>query len=315
MTEANAAITPAGPLTAPCIGIDLGGTKIEGVLIGASGQEIVRRRFPSPQHDYAASVAGVAGLVRTLEAAGGMTDVPVGLGIPGSISRKTGLVHNANSTWLNGQPLQRDLASALARAVPIANDANCFALSEARDGAGANAQSVFGVILGTGTGGGLINRGHLIDGQLGIGGEWGHNPLPWMTPQEFPGPRCYCGRNGCIERFVSGPALAADHERATGQRLAPASIAERAAAGDAECSRSLERLEDRLARALAHVVNLIDPDVFVLGGGVSNIERLHANVPRLWGAYTYAPPLATRLVRAAHGDASGVRGAARLWDA
>jgi fructokinase len=210
--------------------------------------------------------------------------------------------------------MKGDLERLLARELRFENDANCFALSEATDGAARGSRVVFGTILGTGAGGGIVIDGRIVAGANRGAGEWGHNPLPWMTPGEYPGPRCYCGRNGCVEFFVSGPALAADHERATGTSLAPATIAERAATGDADCVSSLARLESRLARALAHVINLLDPEVIVLGGGLSNIDRLYTAVPELWGAYTYSAPVKTRLLRAAHGDASGVRGAAQLWD-
>ncbi len=296
----------------PSIGIDLGGTKIEGLLIGADGREIVRRRIPSPQNDYVATVTAIAVLVRTLETAGGMPDVPVGLGIPGSISRKTGLVHNANSTWLNGLPLERDLAAALKRPVAIANDANCFALSEARDGAGAGAQSVFGVILGTGTGGALVSRGHLIDGPLGIGGEWGHNPLPWMRPDEFPGPKCWCGRLGCMETWVSGPGLANDHKSMTGTSLTAEQIAAAAQDGDFAAEATMRRHASRLARGLAHVINIFDPEVIVLGGGLSKLYHLYGELPDLAALHIFADKPSVTIRPPKWGDASGVRGAAWL---
>lgn len=312
MTEENAAITPAGLLTAPCIGIDLGGTKIEGVLIGAGGREIVRRRIPSPQNDYVSTVSAIASLAKGIMSAAGSASVPVGVGIPGSISRKTGLVHNANSIWLNGRPLERDLAAALDGPVPIANDANCFALSEASDGAGAGAQSVFGVILGTGTGGALVNRGHLIDGPLGIGGEWGHNPLPWMRPDEFPGPQCWCGRLGCMETWVSGPGLAADHKRTTGISITAEQIAAAAQDGDFAAEASMRRHASRLARGIAHVVNIFDPEVIVLGGGLSKLYHLYGELPDLVTQHVFADKPSVTIKPPKWGDASGVRGAAWL---
>jgi fructokinase len=294
------------------IGLDIGGTKTELIALDADGGKRLGRRVATPHEGYESALAGLAALVQDAERELGTT-ATVGICLPGALSPSS-LVANAYSTPFNGKPLKQDLERLLGRELRFENDANCFALSEASDGAARGARVVFGAILGTGAGGGIVVDGRIVGGK-GRGAEWGHNPLPWMTPGEFPGPRCYCGRNGCIEFFVSGPALAADHERATGMPLAPASIAERAAGGDAACAGSLARLENRLARALAHVINLLDPDVIVLGGGLSNIARLYSAVPALWTAYTYAGTVATRLVRAAHGDASGVRGAARLWDA
>ena len=304
----------------------MGGTKIEGIALDGS-VERVRLRVDTPRGDYAATLAAIAGVVSALE-----SRIPnpesrpasVGIGIPGAITA-TGFVKNANSTWLIGQPLQLDLEARLGRAVRIANDANCFALSEAVDGAAAGSDVVFGVIVGTGTGGGIVVRGQLLTGPNAVAGEWGHNPLPWAEGDESPGPPCYCGRRGCIETFLSGPGLAADHERHTREIVRPADIDERALEGDPDAARTLERYEHRMARALAAVINLLDPDVVVLGGGLSKIERLYVNVPRLWSAYVFAaqresrtPPVEsqvqTRLVRAVHGDASGVRGAAWLWE-
>jgi fructokinase len=295
------------------IGIDIGGTKTELVALDADGGKRLGRRVATPHGSYESALEGLVALIHDAERELGKT-ATVGICLPGTLS-SSGLVTNAYSTPFNGKPLKQDLERLLARELRFENDANCFALSEASDGAARGARVVFGAILGTGAGGGIVVDGRIVGGANRGAGEWGHNPLPWMAPAEYPGPRCYCGRNGCIEFFVSGPALAADHERATGMRLAPASIAERAADGDAACAGSLARLENRLARALAHVINLLDPDVIVLGGGLSNIERLYSAVPELWGAHNYTTALATRLVRAAHGDASGVRGAARLWDA
>ena len=294
------------------IGIDLGGTKIEGIAIDETGEERYRTRIEAPRGDYRATLDAITGLVRTIESETGATGT-IGVGIPGTISAASGLVKNANSTWLNGQPLARDLPGLLDRPVRFANDANCFALSEATDGAAAGARVVFGVILGTGTGGGLVIDGEVRAGANGIAGEWGHNPMPRPRDEEWPGPKCYCGRTGCIETFLSGPALTRDFESASGRRADPRDIVASAAAGDGAALHCLERYEDRLARALASVVNVIDPDVIVLGGGLSNIERWYASVPRRWSAHVFSDVVVTRIVRAQHGDASGVRGAAWLW--
>ena len=258
----------------------------------------------------AAIVALVADVERELGVAPGLASV--GVGTPGSRSPRTGLLRGSNSVWLNGRPIREDLEARLDRPVAIANDANCFALSEATDGAGAGAAVVFGVILGTGVGGGLVLNGRVLEGHNAIAGEWGHNPLPWAAEDERPGPACYCGLAGCIETFLSGPALAADHARSNGGTADAATIVARADAGDASCLRTLERYESRLARALAHLINIVDPDVVVLGGGLSNIARLFESVPRLWGAWVFADAVDTRLVRNVHGDSSGVRGAAWL---
>ncbi len=299
------------------IGIDLGGTKIEAVALADTGEVLARRRVSTPQGDYDGTVAAVAGLVHRIELeAGGPLSVDVGtvgVGIPGAESLVDGTVKNANSVWLIGRHLAADLATALGRPVRLANDANCFALSEAGDGAAAGAAVVFGVILGTGVGGGIVFHGHVLAGVNAIAGEWGHNPLPSPADHERPGPPCYCGRHGCIETFLSGPGLARDHRDAGGDDLAPSDIAARAAAGDALAETAMARYEDRLARALAGVINLLDPDAIVLGGGVSNLERLYDRVPALWGAYVFSDRVDTRLLRAKHGDSSGVRGAAWLW--
>lgn len=295
------------------IGIDLGGTKIEGLLLTADGVEAKRVRIPTPQGDYAATVRAVAELVRLLDAEAGQS-CTVGVGIPGTVSPATGRVKNANSVCLIGQPLDFDLAQIIGRPVRLANDANCFAVSEAHDGAAAGAATVFGVILGTGVGGGIAINGHALVGANAIAGEWGHNPLPWPTDDERPGPLCYCGKNGCIETFLSGPGLARDHLAHAGTHLSGEHIAARAAAHDATCDATLKRYEQRLARALASAINVLDPDVIVLGGGLSNIDRLYATVPQLWGAWVFSDTVATRLVRNVHGDSSGVRGAAWLWD-
>ena len=292
------------------LGLDLGGTKIELIALDRSGREILRRRVPSPQNDYQATLAALAGLVQQAEAAVGQRG-SVGIGIPGTLSARTGLVKNANSTWLIGKPLDRDLGAALGREVRLANDANCFALSEASDGAAAGAGLVFGVIAGTGVGGGVVVDGKLVEGAHGIAGEWGHNPLPAMNPQEqAEAPQCYCGKRGCIETFCSGPGLAADYFRHTGRALTAAQIA---SSDDADAKAALARLSDRLARGLATVVNLLDPDAIVLGGGLSNIERLYADLPPLVERYAFTPEGSTRIVRNRHGDSSGVRGAAWLW--
>lgn len=294
------------------IGVDLGGTKIEAIAIDGAGRERYRRRVPTPQGDYGATLEAIASLVADAEAALGAR-ASVGMGTPGSISRATGLLRGANSVCLNGRPIREDLARRLGREVRVTNDANCFALSEAADGAGAGADVVFGVILGTGVGGGIVVRGRVLDGPNGIAGEWGHDPLPWPRDDERPGPACFCGKDGCIETFLAGPGLAGDHRRATGAALAPAAIVAAAAAGDPACEATLARYEERLARALAHVVNLLDPDVVVLGGGLSNLDRLYANVPRLWGRWVFSDRVDTRLEKHRHGDSSGVRGAAWLW--
>jgi fructokinase len=283
------------------IGIDLGGTKIEALVLDAEGREVFRRRVATPPERYESTVEAVAVLVR--EAGAGT----VGIGIPGALSPVTGLVKNANSTRLIGKPFKQDLEAAIGREVRMMNDANCFALSEAVDGAGAGAQVVFGVILGTGVGGGVVVRGEVLTGVNAIAGEWGHNPLPLPTAQDLPLRECYCRRRGCIEAYLSGPSLARDHELATGEKLTPEEIVAR------NIELTLARYEERLARALGSVINVIDPDVVVLGGGMSNVGRLYDNVPRLWGRYIFSDHVATRLVRAKHGDASGVRGAAWLW--
>lgn len=296
------------------IGVDLGGTKIESIALDESSRVIARRRVPTPRGDYAATVSAIGQLVRDIEHETGARG-SVGIGIPGSLSPETGLVRNANSTWLIGQPLARDVQSILDRPVRIANDANCFVLSEAIDGAAAGARVVFGVIVGTGTGGGIAVEGRVIEGVNGIAGEWGHNPLPAPRGGELPGPSCYCGRRGCIETFLSGPAVTRDYVEAGGKSRPAGEIAARADAGDPIAIACLERYEDRMARALCSVINLLDPDVIVLGGGLSNIARLYVEVPRLWAPFNGTDRVATRLVRAAHGDSSGVRGAAWLWPA
>ena len=297
------------------IGIDLGGSKIEAVLLDDVGQICHRHRVPTPQGDYEATIQGMVGLVAMMESHPLVTHpgLSVGVGIPGALSTQTGLVKNANSVCLIGRDLAGDLARALSRPVRLANDADCFALSEATDGAAAGQGIVFGVILGTGVGGGIVVEGRLLQGINAIAGEWGHNPLPWSTPEEWPGADCYCGRAGCIETFLSGPGLSHHHHLASGQRLTAAGIVAAAAQGDPLAERSLVRYEERLARALASVINILDPHVVVLGGGLANVDRLYTTVPTLWGRYVFSDRVATRLTRARHGDSSGVRGAAWLW--
>jgi len=298
------------------IGIDFGGTKIEIIALDETGRELLRRRRPTPRSDYAGSVEAVAVLVESAEAELGMRGT-LGVGTPGAISAATGDIKNANSTVLNGRPFRRDLEARLGREVRMANDANCFALSEAIDGAGMidgrPANIVFGAILGTGCGGGIVIEGRALTGANAIAGEWGHNPLPLPRAADLPLPACHCGRSGCIETYLSGPGMARDHLFATGQALDAAAIGAAAQRGDPACAATLARYEERLARALAHVINLIDPDVIVLGGGVSNLDRLYAAVPRLWTPYVFSDRIQTRLSRNLHGDSSGVRGAAWLW--
>lgn len=295
------------------IGVDLGGTKIEIVALADDGRDLLRRRIPTPQGDYMATVMAVAGLVETVENELGRQG-SVGIGIPGAESLASGLIKNANSTCLIGKPLRRDLQAVLQRPVRLANDANCFALSEAIDGSGREAEVVFGVILGTGVGGGIVVNRQVLTGANGIAGEWGHNPLPLPGPADLPLPPCYCGRQGCIETYLSGPALAADHLAHTGERLAAAAIETGAEGGDAACEATLQRYEARLGWALAGVINLLDPQVIVLGGGLSNMTRLYRNLPGACAPHVFSDTCATRIVPPSHGDSSGVRGAAWLWD-
>jgi fructokinase len=293
------------------LGIDLGGTKIEIIALDPSGGVLLRRRRDSPRGDYQKTLDAIAALIAEAEAELGARGT-LGVGTPGAISPATGLLKNSNSTWLNGRPLDRDLAQALGRPIAMANDADCFALSEATDGAGAGAASVFGVIVGTGVGGGLVIHGRVLAGPNAIAGEWGHNPLPWPHPEELPGPDCYCGLQGCLETWLAGPGLAQVHRRQTGSKAAPPAILAAALAGDAGAEASLRRYDDRLARGLASVINLVDPEVIVLGGGLSQLERLYRTVPALWGRYVFSDTVRTRLVAPMHGDSSGVRGAAWL---
>ncbi len=293
------------------IGIDLGGTKIEIIALAPDGRELLRRRQATPQADYQAILDTIAALVCDAETQLGET-ATVGVGTPGSIARATGLLRGSNSVCLNGRPIKADLEALLARAVSVTNDANCFVLSEATDGAGVAAEIVFGVILGTGVGGGIVVRGQVLTGANSIAGEWGHNPLPWPSDDERPGFPCFGGHSGCIETFLSGPGMERDHRHAGGEALSAQVIAARAAGGDAACDATLRRYEQRLARALAHVINIVDPDVIVLGGGMSNVERLYDNVPRLWSRWVFSDRVDTRLLAHRHGDSSGVRGAAWL---
>jgi fructokinase len=295
------------------IGVDLGGTKIEALALDEDGREYSRIRVDSPQNDYAGTVTAIAGLVARVEESVGAKGT-VGVAIPGTVVKGTGLVKNANSTWLIGQPLERDLSAALGREVRCANDANCFAVSEATDGAAAAAGVVFGVILGTGCGGGIAIDGRALIGPNGNAGEWGHTPLPWANADELPGPACYCGRSGCIETWISGTAFERDFRETTGRTLRGREIAAAAQAGDAEAEAAMERLESRLGRGLAMIVDVLDPDVIVLGGGLSNIDRLYAGgVQRVMQAYVFGGECNTPLLRNRHGDSSGVRGAAWLW--
>ena len=294
------------------LGIDLGGTKIELIALDADGAEVCRRREATPQGDYWGTLETIRQLVLRAERERGETG-SVGIGTPGAVSRATGRLKNSNSVCLNGQPLIEDLERVLGRPVRMANDADCFALSEASDGAAAGRPVVFGVILGTGVGGGIVVKGRLLQGPNAIAGEWGHNPLPWPQADELPGPECYCGKRGCIETFLSGPGLARDFLQHTGQSLTGVEILARAESGDAEAELAFQRYEDRLARGLAHVINLLDPDAIVLGGGLSNCDRLYDEVPKRWGRYVFSDRVDTLLLPPRHGDSSGVRGAAWLW--
>ncbi len=290
-------------------GLDLGGTKMEAVLLNKAGEIVWRQRRPTPSENYEAIIETIAELVGEADRES-TQEISIGIGMPGSLSPKTGLVRNSNTQCLNGRPIQQDLESKLARQVRLANDANCFALSEATDGAGAGAQSVFGVIIGTGCGGGLVFNGELQNGANSIGGEWGHNPLAAPRAEELPGPPCYCGRHGCNEVWISGSGFARDHEAIAGEKL----TAEQIIASDSAAAKaSFERLYDRIARALGAVINVVDPDVIVLGGGLSNVDALYTHIPEIWDGYIFSDVIETRLVKNKHGDSSGVRGAAWLW--
>lgn len=296
------------------IGIDLGGTKIEALALDRTGKELLRYRIDTPRNDYWATIGAMAGLVNRLEAETGSTGT-VGAGIPGSVSHRTGLIKNSNSTWLNGMPLEQDLSATLAREVRVANDANCLAVSEATDGAAAGGRVVFGVILGTGCGGGVAIEGKIHPGPNGCGGEWGHNPLPWPAPEENPGPACYCGKNGCLEMWVSGTGVARDFNHVTGKTLITRQIFAEAALHVAEAREAVERFEDRLARGLAQLINTLDPDIIVFGGGLSHSKRIYTELPAKLPQYVFGGEADTLLVQAQYGDSSGVRGAAWLWPA
>lgn len=293
------------------LGVDLGGTKIEVAVLDAAGQFVFRERMPTPQGNYAGTVEAIAGLVHRAETVVGAVD-SIGIGTPGAISPRSGLIKNANSVVLNDKPLKQAIEARLNRSVAMANDANCLALSEAHDGAAAGATSVFAVILGTGVGGALVFNGQLIGGHNAIAGEWGHNPLPWPMHDELPAPPCWCGKLGCTEQWLSGPAFERDYAQATGRSLSGAGIITQAQAGDAAAMAVLNRYTHRLARALAQVINLFDPDVIVLGGGMSNVDALYADVPALWQQFVFSDAIDTRLVAPKFGDSSGVRGAAFL---
>jgi len=299
------------------IGIDLGGTKIEGIAMDAGGHELIRHRIDTPSGEssdrYSKIVQSVDKLVKHIESAVGMSG-SVGIGIPGTLSVSTGRIKNANTTEMIGKQLDKDLEQVMKRPVKLANDANCFALSEAIDGAGKGCDSVFGVIIGTGTGGGVVINGEVVNGINGIGGEWGHNPLPWPLKSEMPGPDCYCGLNGCIETYLSGPGLLSSYKRLTGDIVQPEEIVNRFEAGDIQARVVIENYVDRLARGLASIINVLDPEVVVLGGGLSNIEYLYESVPKVWMKYVFSDDCFTRLSKAEHGDSGGVRGAAWLWN-
>lgn len=294
------------------IGIDLGGTKIEAIVLDSDGIEVARFRVNSPKGSYSKTLDSIADLVARIDPDPNQA-TPVGIGIPGTVSPATRLVKNANSTWLIGHPIDRDLSERLARPVRVANDANCFAISEATDGAGMDVSVVFGVILGTGVGGGIAVNRQVITGANAIAGEWGHTPLPWMTAEEYPGAGCYCGRPGCIETFIAGPAFEAAFARTTGKEMSARDITEAAKTGDSTAEAALQRYEDQLARALTVLINIVDPDIIVLGGGLSNIERLYDNLPERIAEHAFSDKIETPVVRAVHGDSGGVRGAAWLW--
>ncbi|HEX7026963.1 MAG TPA: ROK family protein [Gammaproteobacteria bacterium] len=295
------------------IGIDLGGTKIEGISLDENGGVLARRRIDTPRGEYRGILDAIAGLVRQLEDEAGES-ATVGIGTPGALSPATGLLRNSNSTELNGHPIKADLEALLSREIRIENDANCFALSEATDGAAAGAGVVFGAIIGTGTGAGIVVHNRVLTGFNAIGGEWGHNPLPWPREDELPGAACYCDRHGCIETFISGPGLSRDYAGLTGNTVTAQEVVRRSEQGENIAEIAMRRYEDRMARSLAHIINILDPEVIVLGGGMSNVSRLYRTVPALWGQYIFSDVVKTRLTPPKHGDASGVRGAAWLWE-
>ncbi|MDH5472080.1 MAG: ROK family protein [Gammaproteobacteria bacterium] len=294
------------------IGIDLGGTKIEAIALDEAGDELFRQRVATPVNDYWQVLNTIVELVNLVEQKT-QQQGSIGVGTPGALSPASGLLRNSNSVCLNHQPVKQDLEKLLEREIRIANDANCFALSEATDGAAMGADIVFGVIIGTGTGAGVVVNGTVLTGPNAIAGEWGHNPLPWPADDERPGPECYCGKQGCIETFLSGPGMAKDYQNRTGQQLNAEQIVALAKQGDAQAETILRCYEDRMARSLAHVINILDPDVIVLGGGMSNIQRLYVNVPAQWGQYVFSDKVFTKLIAPRFGDSSGVRGAAWLW--
>jgi len=293
------------------IGIDLGGTKIEGIALADTGEELIRHRVETPSGDYQATLKAITDLVSYIEKTTNQTGL-VGIGTPGALSPATGLLRNSNSVCMNGQPVKADLEKLLNKNISMSNDANCFALSEATDGAAKGAGVVFGVIIGTGTGAGIVVNGKVLTGPNAIAGEWGHNPLPWPQPQELPGPDCYCGKQGCIETFLSGPGLSNDYFMATGEHKTAIEISTLASSGNKHAEESLLRYENRLARGLSHIINVLDPDVIVLGGGMSNVARLYDNVPKLWKEFVFSDVVNTKLVPPLYGDSSGVRGAAWL---
>lgn len=294
------------------IGIDLGGTKTEIIALAEDGKELLRERAETASNDYRKILDTIGRLVSEAEHQIG-TRCSVGIGVPGAVSLATGKLRNSNTTCLNGKPVFQDLKSLLNREIRLTNDANCFALSEARDGNAAKARVVFGVIIGTGTGGGIVVNGRVLVGPNAIAGEWGHNPIPWPREDELPGPKCYCGKHGCIETFLSGPGLTRYHNELHGKVLTADVIVQQASNGNHECLLTMDRYEDRLARSLAHVINILDPHVIVLGGGMSNIKQLYTSIPKLWGQYVFSDRVDTKLVPPKHGDSSGVRGAAWLW--
>jgi len=294
-------------------GIDLGGTKIEAITLNSNGDELFRQRISTPENNYQKTLQAIIELINTVEETLNQQG-SIGIGTPGALSPVTGLLRNSNSVCMNGKSVKQDLEKLLQREIRMANDANCFSLSEATDGAAKDAGVVFGVIVGTGTGAGIVVNGKILTGPNAIAGEWGHNPLPWPEDNERPGPDCYCGKSGCIETFLSGPGMELDYETSTGERLNSENIVLRAEQGDEPAEQCLQRYEDRMARSLSHVINILDPDVIVLGGGMSKIKRLYKNVPEKWGQYVFSDHVSTRLVAPEYGDSSGVRGAAWLWN-
>ena len=295
------------------IGIDLGGTKIEGIALSEAGEELFRQRITTPQGDYQGTLQSIADLIKQIEA-GIDQQGSIGICTPGSLSPATGLLRNSNSVCMNGKPVLDDLQNLLHKEIRIANDANCFALSEATDGVAREASVVFGVIIGTGTGAGVVVDKKVLLGANSIAGEWGHNPLPWPNDDELPGAECYCGKLGCIETWLSGPGIVRDHELYNNEFIDPETLDGKARFGDEDAKETFQRYENRMARSLAHVINILDPDVIVLGGGMGNIKRLYENVPDIWGDYVFSDTVNTKLQAPLHGDSSGVRGAAWLWN-